>query len=83
VNPAVEIFPIAIGKYADKDLESLEVDAEVARVAELLADFGGEIRRPWAVKMEDRGGDAIDARLAEWQADAAGPTVLYWVGHGW
>jgi WD40 repeat protein len=81
MSSAVEIFPIAIGEYDHWD--PLDVDTVVDRLAELLADFGGQIHRPWTVPMADRGRDAIDARLAEWQEDDAGATVLYWVGHGW
>jgi WD40 repeat protein len=33
--------------------------------------------------MRERGRDAVRARLGEWSGAPAGPTILYWVGHGW
>jgi hypothetical protein len=60
----------------------LDVDAEVARVVELFAEFGGR-EVPWAVAMPDRGGDPVAERLRCWSGAPDANTVLYWVGHGW
>jgi hypothetical protein len=58
------------------------VDAEVARVVELLADFGAE-PQPWHTPMADRGADAVDSRLHAWASrDTGHDSILYWVGHG-
>jgi WD40 repeat protein len=74
----IEVFPVAIGDYLNH--ASLPVEAEVDRLVTLLAEFGGRHAR-WDVPMDQRGRDAVDARLEEW---TSGPddTVLYWVGHG-
>ncbi|WUH98356.1 hypothetical protein OHR68_33390 [Spirillospora sp. NBC_00431] len=77
-----EIFPVAIGAYADPDLPDLDVDTEVARIVEILADFGGR-GVPWDVPMADRGRDAVHERLHAWTASSEQRSVLYWVGHGW
>jgi DNA-binding SARP family transcriptional activator len=98
-RPALDVFPVAIGYYADTDLADLDVEASVGRLVDLLAPFGGR-RRPWGHSVRDRGADAVQRRLREWpcpwppaggagQPDrsAADPptgcSVLYWAGHGW
>lgn len=77
----VEIFPIGIGEYDNHP--TLDVETEIARLAAILADFDAEISRPWQTAMTDRGRDAIDLRLSDWSKTGGGPTILYWVGHGW
>ena len=74
------VFPVPIGNYVHHP--PLDVDAEVARVVELFAEFGGR-EVPWAVAMADRGGDPVAERLRCWSGAPEGNTVLYWVGHGW
>ncbi|MGH3569666.1 MAG: hypothetical protein ACRDRH_27370 [Pseudonocardia sp.] len=76
-SPYIEVFQMAIGVYDNHD--ELAVDSELARVADLLADFGGEITRPWDISMRERGDDAVGARLGAWSRAVGGPTVL----HGW
>ncbi|WP_026927575.1 hypothetical protein [Granulicoccus phenolivorans] len=61
---------------------AIDAAAEVTAVADLLADFGVCTKRPWAEPMPSRGGDAVNQRFADWGI-ANGPTILYWVGHGW
>ncbi|TQC47406.1 hypothetical protein EEB14_20865 [Rhodococcus sp. WS4] len=78
-----ELFPIAIGRYADEQYQNLEVEveAEVAAVAAALADFDVHLV-DWDVEMA-RGAYAVNERLTAW-SDAHHPqTILYWVGHGW
>lgn len=77
----MQVFPIAIGEYLNHP--DLPVDAEVERVGELLAEFGGYLSR-WTVPAHERGRDAVDDRLHEWTEPNEPPhdTVLYWVGHG-
>jgi DNA-binding SARP family transcriptional activator len=99
MRPAVDVFPVAIGYYADADLADLDVEAPIGRLVDLLAPFGGR-RRPWGHPARDRGADAVQRRLREWPApqppvggvgepddSAADPptgcSVLYWAGHGW
>lgn len=99
IRPTVDVFPIAIGHYADADLADLEVEAPIARLVDLLAPFGGRYR-PWGHPARDRGADAVQRRLREWPGpepavggadkpddSAADPptgcSVLYWAGHGW
>ena len=74
------VFPVPIGHYVHHP--PLDVDAEVARVVDLFAEFGGR-EEPWAVAMADRGGDSVAERLRCWSGAPEGNTVLYWVGHGW
>ena len=74
------VFPVPIGHYVHHP--PLDVDAEVARVVDLFAEFGGR-EEPWAVGMPDRGGDSVAERLRCWSGAPEGNTVLYWVGHGW
>lgn len=71
---------MAIGAYDHHD--SLDVEPEVTRVADLLAEFGGEITTPWDIPMPQRGSDAVGARLGSWSHSAGGHTVVHWVGHG-
>lgn len=99
MRPTVDVFPVAIGYYADADLADLDVEAPVGRLVDLLAPFGGR-RRPWRHPARDRGADAVQHRLREWPGpqppvggagkpddSAADPptgcSVLYWAGHGW
>jgi WD40 repeat protein len=79
----LQVFPVTIGRYADPRFEPLETEAEVAKVADLLADFGG-FEVPWDTELERRGGDAVTERLRRWSTPPdEHDTVLYWVGHGW
>ena len=99
VRPTVDVFPVAIGYYADADLADLDVEAPIGRLVDLLAPFGGR-HRPWRHPARDRGADAVQRRLREWpdpqppvdgvgepDDSAADPptgcSVLYWAGHGW
>jgi DNA-binding SARP family transcriptional activator len=99
LQPTVDVFPVAIGDYADADLANLDVEAPVERLVYLLAPFGGRLR-PWGHPARDRGADAVQRRLREWsgpqppmggagelEGSAADPptgcSVLYWAGHGW
>jgi DNA-binding SARP family transcriptional activator len=99
MRPAVDVFPVAIGYYADADLADLDVEAPVGRLIDLLAPFGGR-HRPWRHPARDRGADAVQRRLREWpgsqppvggagelDGSAADPptgcSMLYWAGHGW
>ncbi len=79
----LQVFPVAIGRYADRRFEPLETGSEAAKVVELLAEFGG-YEVPWATPLEQRGGDAVTERLRVWSTpEEEHDTVLYWVGHGW
>jgi WD40 repeat protein/transcriptional regulator with XRE-family HTH domain len=98
VGPVVEVFPVAIGDYADPGLPDLDAETRGARLVDLLAPFGGQYR-PWPHPARERGADAVQRRLRHWsqpQAQSApddqpgGPvarlaqgSVLYWAGHGW
>jgi DNA-binding SARP family transcriptional activator len=99
LRPAVDVFPVAIGYYADADLADLDVEAPIGRLVDSLAPFGGR-HRPWVHPARDRGADAVQRRLREWPGpqppvggvgepdDSAtdpptGCSVLYWAGHGW
>ena len=73
--PAVDVFPVVIGFYADADLADLEAEAPAGRLTELLAPFGGR-HRPWRHPVRGRGADAIQHRLREW----AGPARPSWHG---
>lgn len=88
----VEIFPVAIGHYDHH--ENLDVEAEAAEVAKLLAPFGGAAV-PWDVPAERRDAVEVGRRLRRWydapsaEGDGDGEdreppegTVLHWVGHG-
>ena len=78
---AVQIFPLVIGKYSH--LDPLDVEAEVAKLAAILADFGGELSC-WDVDATGRGMDAVLNRLTEWGAPQyRHHSVFYWAGHGW
>lgn len=86
-RPAVDVFPVAIGYYADADLSDLDVEAPVGRLVDLLASFGGR-HRPWGHPARDRGADAVQHRLREWSClqpsvPPTGCSVLYWAGYGW
>ena len=99
VQPVVDIFPIAIGHYADPGIQDLDVEPQVGRLVDMLAPFGGR-HRAWAHPLGERGADAVQHRLHEWPLPltvaagkdpltdsafnpTAGSSVLYWVGHGW
>lgn len=76
---AVVFFPVAIGSY--DHFENLDVEREVDSVANNFAPFG--IRDiDWASPLSDRGADWVAERLREWSI-SPGPSILYWVGHGW
>ena len=77
----VELFPVAIGVYDNH--RHLDVDSEVTRLADVVADLGAQVVRPWDTPMADRGHDAVTARLRDWAAHPGGSTMLYWLGHGW
>ena len=95
----VEVFPLAIGYYADAGLADLDWEAHAGRLVDLLAPFGGR-HRPWRHPARDRGADAVQRRLNEWSCPHApvaeanelegpagnlssGSSVLWWAGHGW
>jgi WD40 repeat protein len=84
---AVQVFPVAIGRYHDPAWPDLRTGTEAGRVVDLLAAYGGQADL-WAAPELERGADAVQRRLREW-ADSAGlpgfplSTVLYWAGHGW
>jgi DNA-binding SARP family transcriptional activator len=82
MRPAVDVFPVAIGYYADAALADLDVEAPVGRLIDVLAPFGGR-HRPWRHPARDRGADAVQRRLREWPDPQPGCSVLYWAGHGW
>jgi DNA-binding SARP family transcriptional activator len=99
LESVVDVFPVAIGYYADADLIDLDVETRVGRLVDLLAPFGGR-HRPWRHPARDRGADAVQHRLREWLGSSppaadpgelagsavdplAGSSVLYWAGHGW
>ena len=65
----LEVFPIALGKYDHH--EDLDVEAEVTKIAAILADFGG-YEVPWLAAMADRGADTVNARLRAWSRPRAG-----------
>ncbi|MFI5906727.1 hypothetical protein [Dactylosporangium sp. NPDC051541] len=77
----VEFYPIAVGHYDQHP--ALDADSEADAVHEVLTPFGSRLT-PWLTRSDDRGGDAVTARLLEWayRPDSVN-TVLYWVGHGW
>lgn len=77
----IEIFPIGIGEYDHHP--QLDVDTQIERLAAILHPFGAAIAREWQTPMPDRGRDAVEERLDGWSRTAGGPTILYWVGHGW
>jgi WD40 repeat protein len=76
----IEIMPIAIGEFADAHLCPLEADEQVHELGATLAEFGG-VLRDWDTPMPNRGGSAIDTRLAAWSSSEHPYSVLYWVGH--
>ena len=87
MRPAVDVFPVAIGHYADADLADLDVEAQLGQLVDVLAPFGGR-HRPWRHPARERGADAVQRRLREWSGQAtanqpARSSVLYWAGHGW
>ncbi|MGH3683861.1 MAG: hypothetical protein ACRDSM_02115 [Pseudonocardiaceae bacterium] len=53
-GPVVQVFPVAIGHFTDPGLADLEVDAQVGRLVDLLAPFGGCEHR-WAAPARERG----------------------------
>jgi WD40 repeat protein len=82
-NATIEVFPVAIGRFADPRWPDLDVDTQVGRLLELLAEFGATHHR-WTGFTGLRDADAVERRMADW-AYPAEPrnSVLYWVGHGW
>ncbi|MFH9002036.1 AAA family ATPase [Streptomyces afghaniensis] len=81
-SPALplEFFPVTIGRYHHH--KSLDTEAEVRAIAELLAPFGAEVVH-WDTDDLVRGADAVETRLREWAHPAAPRnTFLYWAGHG-
>jgi hypothetical protein len=85
VASVVEVFPVAIGHY--RNFPDLDVAAQVGRLLDLLAPFGGR-HHQWAAPALERGASVVELRLLEWAesgdtADAPPGSVLYWVGHGW
>jgi DNA-binding SARP family transcriptional activator len=91
MRPVVDVFPVAIGYYADGGMADLEVEAPAGRLVDLLAPFGGR-HRPWGHPTRDRGADAVQDRLREWATpqrsvisadELVEASVLYWAGHGW
>ncbi len=98
-HPALEIFPVDIGHYADPGFPDLDAQARAGRLVDVLAAFGAE-HRPWRHPGRQRGADAVQRRLRDWSLSGvpapgaafgpgsrasapAGSSVLYWVGHGW
>jgi WD40 repeat protein len=82
-QPGPELFPVGIGVYQRPELRDLQVEAEVGRVLELLADFEPVYRR-WPGRADQRDATAVQQRLLTWaQPDQPGNSLLYWVGHGW
>ena len=82
-GPALEVFPVAIGRYDDPDLPDLDVDTPVGRLLELLSGFGAAHVR-WQGAADARDADAVETRLRSWARPARpGNSFLYWVGHGW
>ena len=47
MTAAVEIFPVGIGEYDHHP--PLDVEAQIERLAAILADFGAVITRPWPI----------------------------------
>jgi WD40 repeat protein len=75
--------PIPIGSYEDSGYPRLDADGEAEKIAALLHQFDPVVVG-WEVPPEQRGKDAIEARLEKWSRGSDGAdTVLYWVGHGW
>ncbi|MFI5562503.1 hypothetical protein ACIA2T_24775 [Amycolatopsis japonica] len=73
----LDIFPVAIGEYQHH--QNLPVDAEVSKVVQLLADYGGA-EVPWEATLA-RDEKGVSDRLRRWAA-TSGYSFLYWVGHG-
>lgn len=79
----VELFPIAIGRFRDPAWPSLDGDAEVGRVLEVLADCG-VVQVRWPGLSHARDASAVESRLRDWARPARpANSVLYWIGHGW
>jgi len=77
------LYPIGIGIYDDARFDRLDVDADVARIGEILAEFGVE-SEPWIVADGNRDERAVDKRLrAWWESPDDRNSIFYWVGHGW
>ncbi|GFJ82216.1 hypothetical protein Phou_063960 [Phytohabitans houttuyneae] len=75
-------FSLPIGAYRDTRWTRLDTDAEVGRIAELLAPFGFA-HDPWPAAVEERGEDGVNIRLSDWNHRWRGrATIFYWVGHG-
>lgn len=78
------LLPMAIGEYrrADFGKQVLAVEEQVELLDKLLAPFGAEVI-DWDVDMDQRKLGAAMDRLQAWsEAQEPGPSVLYWVGHG-
>ncbi|MEV4158316.1 hypothetical protein AB0J48_35365 [Nocardia salmonicida] len=82
MSDGLELFPVAIGTYTDTRFQQLDVDGEVAKIAEVLADFDVH-RVEWDTPAGRRSFDAVNARLNQWAKSKQPQTILYWVGHGW
>ncbi|WP_327001105.1 hypothetical protein OHA72_39080 [Dactylosporangium sp. NBC_01737] len=77
-----EIFPVAIGHYEADGLPDLDVEPQVGRLVELLAEFGAGQHR-WPGPVERRDGDSVQRRMRAWADRDGVDSWLYWVGHGW
>lgn len=78
----ISVFAINIAEY-DHLPRLDDLDQEVALLVGLLEGFGGTLTRRWDTPMEHRGADEINDRLSSWSKSSDGPSILYWVGHGW
>ncbi|MFL5913999.1 MAG: AAA family ATPase [Gaiellaceae bacterium] len=79
-----QLFPVDIPLYDDAGLQdiSAETAAEIDAVARLLSEFGFRLS-PWqGTGIEHRDEGRVRARIEAWQA-LRGPSLLYWLGHGW
>ncbi|MET8454500.1 hypothetical protein [Streptomyces sp. NPDC005209] len=78
----LQFFPVDIGAYSHHP--HLPTGPEVDGIAALLTPFGARTDC-WHTPLQERGADAVDARLHHWSSSpgAEGDTFLYWVGHGY
>ena len=82
-NGTFEVFPIAIGHYDTPGFSTLDVNTQVGRLLELLAEFNAAHNR-WPCPPTGRDAAAVEERLRTWAEPVTpGNSVLYWVGHGW
>ncbi len=79
-EPQLEVFPVAVGTYLHHD--NLDVATEVEDVAQVLAEYGGNLV-PWGDWTQERGEKPVHERMAQWAQSLTGNTFLYWAGHGW